>query len=749
MMIVYVLFLALLALSTLAAALWRTSLWGLGAWGVISVPLGVLLAGVAVVIFAWQAAARNRPVFPGERRTGEWRTAVVCIASFAVLWLLRTRHDLWGERHAIARAVESGIVVRPGAPLGTALNWLIYRFMNATFISNGVSSSALLSVLAGTGFVAVAIRAARFITRGDRPTGGGTSDGSGNELAPADARSGGDVTDGGNERPDARSGGGNAGGSAAALIVANGFAVVFFGGGGNTAVCTLTALLFIYAALRSIRGESHLIVPAVLLPLAVFTHLSAAYLVPAFVYCVWRAYRAPGTRRQVPFALAVIIGCWAALEAALALATNATGPTRYVVSLAAGALHARSNLFYEGATDQLLTALNGFLILGPASTASLTLLTARAAGRRHARVGMDAEQRLLAIATVCAFLLFPLAARRIDGGLRWDIFAATGPAFALFTLRALWLRAGTTGTFRRGTTLLVTLGLFHMLPLVVCAVHTGTAQKRLLSLPIPPGKGAFIIAERAFELREYRTAADWYTTAIQQDQDNHMAHARLGTIYMKRENYIDAITSYLAAVQRAPENSKYRFLLSEAYIAKNWLEEAVDNLEQLADAYPDSVRFWRRLGYARNHSHLYREALEAYERALDLEPGNDENVRNLTSAVLNRAAQLQGEERYDEARALYRRAQGLYPTDWRAVNNLAVMEMQMENIDKAFSILRSALQMHPFVPELNLNMGLVLEKRGENKAALSYLQKSAELDPLHSGAGPHIERLLRKLADEE
>lgn len=709
MMIVNVVFLALLALSILGATIWRGALWGLGAWGVVSIPLGVLLAGLAVVIFAWQAVAKNHLPSARKHRTSVWHTLIACIAACIVLWLFRARHDLWGERHAIATAIEHGMLRRPGAPLGTVLNWLLYRFMNAIFIWDGASSSALLSILAGAGFVAAAIHTARLFTRddGDGAPGGG------------------------------------------ALIILNGFVMVFFGGGGNASLAALLALLFMYAALRFVRGEGHLIVPAVLFPLAVCAHLPAVYLAPAFVYLFLHAYRSLETRRQTASALAALIAFWAALEISSALVLHGTGPTWYLISLAAGVAHARNNLMYHDVAKQLLTAANGFLILGPASAAALVLLLTRTAGRHATDDLPRTEERLLALCAAPAILLFPLAAKRIDGGLRWDIFASAGPALALYTLCAVRLRATATGAFRRAAILLSTLGVFHVLPLIVCTVHTGTAEDRLLSLPIEPGRGAFIIAERAFEHEEYGTAFDWYTVAIEQDQDNHAARARLGTIYMKREEYIDAVTSYLAAVKSAPENREYRFMLAEAYIAKNWFEEAIDNLEGLTSAYPDSVRFWRRLGYARNHSHLYSEAIEAYKRALELEPAKDVNVRNLTSAVLNRAAELQKKEQYEEARALYEWAQQLYPSDWRAANNLAVMEMTMGNIGEAYNILRGTLQLHSFVPQLNLNMGLVLEKRGENKAALTYLQKSAELDPLHSGAGPHIERLLKKLDEEK
>lgn len=743
MLIVDIIFIACIALSILAAALWRTALWGLGAWSAVSLPLGVLTAAVAAVIFAWQAAERQRLPAPHRGRRSVWSVVIACAAAFVLFWLLRARHDLWGERHAIAAAVEGGVVLRPGAPLATALNRLIYGFMNTVFIWNGAASSTLLSALAGTGFVAVAVHTARFITAG------------GAESAP-EATNG---TNGGAQPGGSVTPGGGASGIAAALIVANGFAVVFFGSGGNTAVAALTALLFLFTALRFVRGEINLIVPAVLFTLAVLTHLSALYLAPALIYCLWRASRSPGGRRWTVPALAAIVGCWALVEIVLAPALNVTGPARYLLSIAAGATRGEGALFYGDTGRHLLTALNGFLILGPVSAAALILLVARAGERRTANGNGGAEERLLAIASIAAICLFPLAARRIDGGLRWDIFASTGPAFALYTICALRRRAGATGTLRgRGTeaatlrrhaTVLVALGLYHVLPLVICGVHVPTAENRLLTLPLAAGRGSFIMGERAFERGDYDAAFDRYRAAIEKDQENHAAHVRLGTIYMKRDNYIDAVTSYLAATKQVPENPRYRFLLAEAYIAKNWFEEAIDNLTRLTEAHPDSVRFWRRLGYARNHSHSYREAIAAYERALDLEPDNDENVRNLTSAVLNRAAELQKEEQHEEARALYERAKRLYPTDWRAVNNLAVLEMTLGNNDKAFEILRGALQMHPFVPQLNLNMGLVYEKRGEYRTALKYLQKSAELDPLHSGAGPHIERLMGILAEEE
>jgi tetratricopeptide (TPR) repeat protein len=708
MIAVIVTFFVFLALTILAVTAWQPILWGLSAWSIVSTPLGLLCAACAVVIFAQQSLAKRRLPPPTTGRTDGWVTVVMCTAAIVIFWLLRMRHDLWGERQTIAAAVEHDMLRRPGALLGTMLHWLVYRLMNATFLWDGTSTSILLSTLAGAGFVAAASSAARLFDREDG----------------FDAR-----------------------GLAAMLIVSNGYIIVFFGCGGNAPVAALFAMLFMVSGLRFLRGEIPLTVPAILFPLAVFAHLPAVYLAPAFLYLLWRAVRSRDTRRQVAAAIGGFLACWVALEIVFTVILKGSGPARYLIALARGIVGTGSDLVYTDGVRHVLTAANGFLVLGPVSVAALVLLINRFAGRRNAGEWLREEERMLALSAAPAIILFLLAARRIDGGLRWDIFASAGPAFALYVLFALRRMTDGIGSFRRAAILLTSLGIFHIVPLIVCNVHTGTAERRLLSLPLDTGRGEFIMAERYFAREEYRRALEWYTAAIDKNEVNHAAHARRGTIYMKEEEYIDAVTSFLEAVELDPGNREYRLQLAEAYIAKNWLGEAIDTLETLTAEYPDSTRFWRRLGYARNHKGLYREAIYAYEKALELEPENEINVRNLTSAVLNRAAELQTAGNNEEARILYERAIQLYPADWRAFNNLAVMEMTQGNVDKALDILHGALSKHPFISQLNLNMGLILEQKGEDERALRFLLKSAELDPLHSGAGPHIERLEKKLGE--
>ncbi len=157
------------------------------------------------------------------------------------------------------------------------------------------------------------------------------------------------------------------------------------------------------------------------------------------------------------------------------------------------------------------------------------------------------------------------------------------------------------------------------------------------------------------------------------------------------------------------------------------------------------MAFWRRLGFARNNGNRYEPAIAAYERALALEPHNDENVRNLVSAMLNRGAELQEANRTDDARGMYERVIATYPDDWRASNNLAVIEMRSNRMTKAREILADAITRHPYESSLHFNMGIVLDKLGDYQGALGHMRLARDFDPIYSAAPMHIERLEKQL----
>jgi tetratricopeptide (TPR) repeat protein len=682
------------------------AIWGLSAYRFMSINWGLLIALFVLILQNGSIADR---VAGALSSAGRIRGAAYIWAAVLIIlaFLLRSNHDLWGERLIASQSIESGLLFHPNAPLGMLVNHLFFRAANNLFLLTASASTALLSIIAGGCFVIGAFSLVGTFFPDDR-----------NDRAVA-----------------------------ASLLLCNGYIIIFFGGGGNAPLAALFSLLFLVSALLHLRGKLPLLVPASLFLVAVLSHISAIYLLPALVYLLVRGFGRSGRKGEALNACFVTAGAWIVVEIAAHVLWKVPGPARNLLNRALASITVTGG---DLAAQSILGALNTLLIIGPATVAALALLAARSGPR--VREGSDTlreDRGFLAAAVIPAFLLCILAGWRVEHGLRWYILASTGPAFAAFTLLSLRRLFGEGTLFRRAAAMLAVLGIFHILPLVLINAMPDAAERRLLSLPLPEGQSETILGVRALGRNELEPAERWLIEAARKDSLNDLARYHLGRVYMKQDFYMKAINSFHEAHTLRPGSIQYRFDLAEALIEYGWYEEAVGQLEFLTDAYPDSIRFWRRLGYARNHGGMFELAIAAYERVLLMEPSNEDNVLALVSAVTNRGTELQKEGNVDEARRHYELAIGLYPTGWAAQNNLAAMELDLGNIDKAYDILENTLKRHPSAAKLNLNMGLVLEKMGRYEEAYSYIRKSLELDPLSPGVEEHLNRLLREAKERE
>ncbi len=685
------------AITLLASFFGIAGLWGLTAWGTVA-PLAALAAAIVIVPQMFVKSIPDPFRLLPHIRSRAARYAAVAAVSALLLWLLRSRTELWGERFSLSAAIETG-AYRPGAPLGTFVQHAIYRFMNAIFLTDAGSILTFFSVCAGAAYAVLAIRAAGLMFDGRDANGA--------------------------VRP------------AAAVLLTGGFVALFFGAGGTAQLAIVAALGFVTESIRFLRGRCSLALPALLLAAAVLSHFSAAFLVPAFVYLLVRGVRAPGSRKRSLAAGALFVLGLAAAEIVLAAIAKRSGTGQSVT------LGAR----FAFGGHAFLNALNALLIAGPASVAGVVLLAAGARSKAHdAPPGAaPGERAFLAACAVSGLAGIVLGADLADGGLGWHMLAVTAPALSIFALWELGGRFARTERLTRAVLALFLAGLFHTIPLVIVDMSPRLAEKRLFALDLAPGRAEEIVADFALDREDIEKARAWYLASAEKDPSNALVRTRLGRIAMKREEYAEAITHYLDAHELKPEGARERFDLAEALIANRWYPEAIAQLETLTVAHPESVAFWRRLGFARNNGNRYEPAIAAYETALALEPRNEENVRNLVSALLNRGAELQSADRPDDARALYERVIATFPGDWRAYNNLATIEMKQERLERAYELLDGALKEFPYESSLHFNMGIVLDKLGRYEEALGHMRLARDFNPIYSAAPMHIERLEKKL----
>jgi tetratricopeptide (TPR) repeat protein len=130
------------------------------------------------------------------------------------------------------------------------------------------------------------------------------------------------------------------------------------------------------------------------------------------------------------------------------------------------------------------------------------------------------------------------------------------------------------------------------------------------------------------------------------------------------------------------------------------------------------------------------EAVMSYREALAADPGLADVARRLEvlafrsqQAALTAARQAAEAGRYDEAAAVYGRAIAASPDSGLLYRELAAVERQRGEADKALEHLRKAVALDPTDSKSLLLIGEVLEERGDFAGAVDVYSRAAGIEP--------------------
>lgn len=694
---VKIFFIAFIVLIIAASTSQETLLWGASSWRSVSLTTATIFAAALLLLLVGRIRGGLAKILDIPDRFSRKAAIAAVAALFVMMWLLRSRHFLWGDGYSMGLAVEHGITVLPSAPLATALSRAFFELLNRLLFWNSFETSALLSVFSGLLFAAAVRESLRD---------------NGNSSFPA-----------------------------AAIALTGGYFAIFLGLGGAAPLAAAGTGLFIYLSILRLRGGAiPLVLPVLAAAVAIMIHLSNIFLAAPLLYLLISAALRRESRLEAITSAGTLAACWIAADLAASRLAGLPGMSAH---LAGATARAFSSLTGTGTAGAFSLAFNSLVLAGPAALLAV-ILALSSAGKRGVRDDRQGIMGFLLVTAISAAILIFLAAPVVRGGLRWELVVPASATMAIYAAAALRSRAASTKEFKAFAILIAALGIFHLIPVVVTDFSLDAGEKRILDLPLPAGRGATIIGAQAWHSRDYEKASEWWSRASSEDPGNAEIWHRFGMAKMKLEDPLEAITYFHRASEIDPENHIYRTSLAEAYIEHRWFREASEELQALVSVFPDSARLWTRLGYACNHGNMYTTAVESYKRALELDPENRDYIRNLTSAVLNRGAELQKEGDFDGARKLYRYARQLYPENWVSLNNIATLEMELENWESARKILAAALKDHRDSPQLHFNMSVVLEKLGEYRKALEHLRAAAMLDRFNPPSNEHVERLMKK-----
>ncbi|HMA76989.1 MAG TPA: tetratricopeptide repeat protein [Candidatus Krumholzibacteriaceae bacterium] len=673
-------------------------LWAASWWSYISLTGLVILSLISVIFITSKPSEFIRKKSACCTLNKSLCFTLSLSVSAVLMWVFRVKTPLHGDIYSTAKAIERGAVNLPGSFVPTAINQLFYRVTNAIFLAGSSVSLNLTSIISGLIFIAGAYSVTGIIF--DKSY-------RGRSLLTL-------------------------------LFVSNGCFAVFFGGG-NIPMAVLFSFLYVIAILKYIKTEVSLIPSALLLLLSIFSHPSAIYLLPGFIYILISALISKNKKRDAVAAFGIFIILWIAGEIILPVITEYSAPAKYISSLLT------PNFQRWTLANSVLNITNCLVLAGPIFIAALFLFI-RSLIKENADKNTDWQHKLITTNLISAILLIILANGSVDGGLKWSALFATATVFPLYFAVEIKKIRDISHLFKM--TLLITIsGLIHLLPIVLAGSSLKTAEQRLLSLPLIEGRGEYIIAESARENYNIEKAVKYFSRAAEKDPENDRAYYKLAEIRFDQEEYYEAAGFFTKAAELTPGNHHYRFRLAETYIEIRWYNKAVPILEKLTSGFPDSASYWTRLGYAYNHSKKFSKAVTAYNRALSLDPDNRIYKDNLASATINRGSELQQNGNIEAARENYYKAIKLAPDRCEGYTNLATIELDRGNYREARKLLSRALRNPTITARTYFIMGIVMEKLGKYEEAVYYLDKCKNINPM-SPASYHIKRIKAKIEKE-
>ena len=150
---------------------------------------------------------------------------------------------------------------------------------------------------------------------------------------------------------------------------------------------------------------------------------------------------------------------------------------------------------------------------------------------------------------------------------------------------------------------------------------------------------------------------------------------------------------------------------------------------------PQSVNAHYNLGFGLAQQGRHQEAVEAYERALEIEPDYGFAHNNLGNA-------LDKVGRHEEAIGHFRKALELDPAYSEAHHNLTNVLVEENRLEEALEHAREAVRLRPDFAEAQNNLGNLLTRRGDAAEGVSHYRSALELKPGYAEAHNNLANAL-------
>lgn len=194
---------------------------------------------------------------------------------------------------------------------------------------------------------------------------------------------------------------------------------------------------------------------------------------------------------------------------------------------------------------------------------------------------------------------------------------------------------------------------------------------------------------------EFAAAAALFDRALRSDPRAPRIHSNHGAMLLDAGRPSDAVAAFRRAIELDPTSAVARRGLGRALLASGDASTAIPFLEADAREHPPGTApwgllasAWFNLGLLRSGARDFDGALQAFDRALDIEPAALDVLRA-------KAAALRSSGRVSSAANVYRQCAELAPADPSSWSDLGHVLHELGSLDLARDAYRSAVTLDP------------------------------------------------------
>ena len=211
-----------------------------------------------------------------------------------------------------------------------------------------------------------------------------------------------------------------------------------------------------------------------------------------------------------------------------------------------------------------------------------------------------------------------------------------------------------------------------------------------------------------------KLAVEQYEQIIKIEPDNVDDHLLLGRLYRLNNDLTKAEAEFKTAVKLQPDSEEAVTTLAYLYNEEGDATRAVHVLSSVPDA-GRSAKMYSALGYTYEQQKQYKEAINSYRRAIELDRDNLDAIRGLAENLMN-------DGQTEAALEQYKIIADANPEDAQTYLHMAEIYRKSGKFDLALESLKKAETMVQDSIEVPYNMAAVYQAQGRYDEAVQTLQ---------------------------